>query len=115
MNSSSNSDASNRQDSVRVVCRVRPQNDLEIRSGGLNCLNLQAANAVEMDYDGGLFNFPYDRVFASSISQKDVFDYVGAPIIQEIFSGYNSTIIAYGQTSSGKTYTMEVCIMPFSY
>ena len=112
MSALNSSDTSSKQDAVRVVCRARPQNDLEIRSGGLDCLKL-ANNVVEMEYDCGNFSFPYDRVFPSSVSQKDVFDYVGKPIIHEIFSGFNSTIIAYGQTSSGKTYTMEVCYCCF--
>jgi len=29
------------------------------------------------------------------------------PIVQDVMSGYNATIFAYGQTSSGKTFTME--------
>lgn len=29
-------------------------------------------------------------------------------IVQDVLSGYNGTIFAYGQTSSGKTHTMEV-------
>ena len=32
-------------------------------------------------------------------------------IVQDVLTGYNGTIFAYGQTSSGKTHTMEVRIM----
>jgi kinesin family protein 5 len=36
--------------------------------------------------------------------QKDVYDRVGKPVVEDIFKGYNGTIFVYGQTGSGKTY-----------
>nr|CAG4710584.1 unnamed protein product [Naegleria fowleri] len=39
-------------------------------------------------------------------SQSEVFETVGRPLIDDIIKGYNCTIFAYGQTSSGKTYSM---------
>ena len=33
----------------------------------------------------------------------------------DVLGGYNGTIFAYGQTSSGKTHTMEVWIMIITY
>lgn len=32
---------------------------------------------------------------------------MGAPVLQNIMDGFNGTIMAYGQTSSGKTYTVQ--------
>ncbi|CAM9240921.1 unnamed protein product, partial [Sphacelaria rigidula] len=49
----------------------------------------------------------YDRVFDPSATQQEVFHYVAKPLVKELFNGYNGTIFAYGQTSSGKTHTME--------
>mmetsp|Transcript_39127 Transcript_39127/g.87536 ORF Transcript_39127/g.87536 Transcript_39127/m.87536 type:complete len:187 (-) Transcript_39127:63-623(-) len=40
-------------------------------------------------------------------TQSEVFDFVAAPITEDVLAGYNATIFAYGQTSSGKTHTME--------
>lgn len=37
----------------------------------------------------------------------DIDDFVGKPIVDSVFSGVNGTIVAYGQTSCGKTFTME--------
>ena len=52
--------------------------------------------------------FDYDAVFSPATSQKDVYDLsVGDAVSRNVFRGYNTTIIAYGQTSSGKTYTMN--------
>ncbi|NXN14669.1 CENPE protein, partial [Indicator maculatus] len=50
--------------------------------------------------------FTYDRVFHSSDSTQQLYEGVAVPIIQSAVQGYNGTIFAYGQTASGKTYTM---------
>ena len=48
----------------------------------------------------------FDRVFKPTSRQEDVFTFVGMPVVEAVFKGYNGTIFAYGQTSSGKTHTM---------
>ncbi|NXY75167.1 CENPE protein, partial [Glareola pratincola] len=50
--------------------------------------------------------FSYDRVFHSSDNTQHLYEGVAVPIIQSAVQGYNGTIFAYGQTASGKTYTM---------
>ncbi|ESO09033.1 hypothetical protein HELRODRAFT_132965, partial [Helobdella robusta] len=47
-----------------------------------------------------------DRVYDKEQKTKVIFDELISPIMQDIMSGINGTIFAYGQTSSGKTYTM---------
>ena len=42
----------------------------------------------------------------SNTSQAVVFERVGAPAVHSVLNGYNSTIIAYGQSGSGKTFTL---------
>ena len=51
--------------------------------------------------------FTFDRVFSPAASTREVYEKIGRPIIQQIVQGYNGTVIAYGQTTSGKTYTMS--------
>ncbi|RWW43494.1 hypothetical protein BHE74_00050833, partial [Ensete ventricosum] len=46
-------------------------------------------------------------VFGPTSKQKDLFEQSIAPIVNEVLEGYNCTIFAYGQTGTGKTYTME--------
>jgi kinesin family protein 6/9 len=41
-----------------------------------------------------------------SISQEKVFNIVGRDVVDSCFDGYNGTIFAYGQTASGKTFTI---------
>ena len=38
-----------------------------------------------------------------------------APIVEEVLEGFNCTIFAYGQTGTGKTYTMEVSVLPHNH
>ncbi|KAK4532554.1 hypothetical protein CCYA_CCYA12G3411 [Cyanidiococcus yangmingshanensis] len=52
-------------------------------------------------------SFSYDRVFPMSAGQEQVYDALVRPIVSDSILGYNCTIFAYGQTGTGKTYTME--------
>ncbi|KAJ0978494.1 hypothetical protein J5N97_013968 [Dioscorea zingiberensis] len=47
------------------------------------------------------------QVFGPTSQQKDLFDLAVSPVVNEVLEGYNCTIFAYGQTGTGKTYTME--------
>lgn len=47
------------------------------------------------------------QVFGPTSQQKELFDEAISPIVNEVLEGYNCTIFAYGQTGTGKTYTME--------
>ena len=51
--------------------------------------------------------FTFDRVFGENSKQKDVYKSVVGPLIDQVMQGYNCTVFAYGQTGTGKTYTME--------
>jgi kinesin family protein 11 len=49
----------------------------------------------------------YPQVFGPQSLQKDLYDQAVVPIVNEVLEGFNCTIFAYGQTGTGKTYTME--------
>ncbi|KAJ3277157.1 hypothetical protein HDV01_000209 [Terramyces sp. JEL0728] len=51
--------------------------------------------------------FSFDRAFGPGVGQETVFNEVVAGMLDEVLMGYNCTIFAYGQTGTGKTYTME--------
>ncbi|XP_036206975.1 kinesin-1 heavy chain isoform X2 [Myotis myotis] len=51
--------------------------------------------------------YAFDRVFQSNTSQEQVYNDCAKKIVKDVLEGYNGTIFAYGQTSSGKTHTME--------
>ncbi|CEP07253.1 hypothetical protein [Parasitella parasitica] len=50
--------------------------------------------------------FTFDHVFGTASTQEEIFTSLGDSLIRKFVEGYNITILAYGQTSSGKTYTM---------
>ncbi|KAJ2561405.1 hypothetical protein GGH12_004031 [Coemansia sp. RSA 1822] len=52
-------------------------------------------------------SFHFDGVFGPKASQENIYDKVVSPILNEVMQGFNCTLFAYGQTGTGKTYTME--------
>ncbi|XP_061563499.1 centromere-associated protein E [Cololabis saira] len=51
-------------------------------------------------------SFSFDRVFAAEESTNQLYQNIAKPLLVSTVGGYNGTIFAYGQTSSGKTFTM---------
>ncbi|KAF7964953.1 hypothetical protein HWV62_1444 [Athelia sp. TMB] len=51
-------------------------------------------------------SFTFDQVHPPSITQHALFTSTAEPLVARFVDGYNCTILAYGQTSSGKTFTM---------
>uniref|UniRef100_A0A8D0GD80 Kinesin motor domain-containing protein n=1 Tax=Sphenodon punctatus TaxID=8508 RepID=A0A8D0GD80_SPHPU len=51
--------------------------------------------------------YTFDMVFGAQAKQIDVYRSVVCPILDEVVLGYNCTVFAYGQTGTGKTFTME--------
>ena len=100
---------------VRVCVRCRPFIPTEIRkdhTGELlvvspekNSITIRNSRGSSSDSQK---TFTYDQVFDETATQQDVFAQSGArDIVHGVASGYHGTIFAYGQTSSGKTHTME--------
>jgi len=93
------------EESIQVCCRFRPQNQMERAQSGKICIEVPDTTTVHVPSTDHTFNL--DRVFRWDASQKEVYDYAAKPIINAVLRGFNGTVFAYGQTASGKTYTME--------
>ncbi|GMH65122.1 hypothetical protein TrST_g3437 [Triparma strigata] len=52
--------------------------------------------------------FLFDHTFGPTTSQASIFNSVAAPVIEDVLKGGNGTVFAYGQTGTGKTYTMGI-------
>lgn len=96
---------------VRVLCRFRPLNQEEQKSGELinytltdDCKNLSLLSSYEA---GEPLKFNFDYIFPIDTIQKQVYEVAAKPIVQAVMQGFNGTVFAYGQTSSGKTFTMS--------
>ncbi|RCH83326.1 hypothetical protein CU098_007812, partial [Rhizopus stolonifer] len=91
---------------IKVVCRFRPQNKLEIKEGGVPIIEI-ADDGTQLALKGETTtNYAFDKVFGTNTPQQDVFEYSIKSIVDDVTAGYNGTVFAYGQTGSGKTFTM---------
>ncbi|KAM9785353.1 LOW QUALITY PROTEIN: kinesin heavy chain-like [Neosynchiropus ocellatus] len=88
---------------IKVLCRFRPLNQSEIIRGDLFLPKFQGDDTVTL---GGR-SYAFDRVFPTNTTQEQVYNTCAKQIVKDVLGGYNGTIFAYGQTSSGKTHTME--------
>lgn len=90
--------------SIRVFCRVRPfllsdrRRIHEPISLGLEKVVVKSVG-IRKEYR-------YDKVFHQAATQEDVFVEV-EPILRSALDGHNVCILAYGQTGTGKTFTMD--------
>ncbi|KAK4134137.1 kinesin-domain-containing protein [Trichocladium antarcticum] len=92
--------------SIKVVARFRPQNRIEIESGGQPIVKFDGQDTCSIDSREAQGSFTFDRVFDMSCMQADIFDFSIKPTVDDILNGYNGTVFAYGQTGAGKSYTM---------
>ncbi|KAL5448178.1 hypothetical protein PMIN05_001839 [Paraphaeosphaeria minitans] len=96
---------------INVVVRCRGRNDREVKenSGVVVSTNGIKGSTVELSMGPSALSnksYQFDKVFSPAADQNMVFDEVVAPILDEVLGGFNCTIFAYGQTGTGKTYTM---------
>lgn len=114
---SGDSNFSNKHDkdkgvNVQVLLRCRPLSEDELRVNTpvvISCHeNRREVCAVQNIANKQIDRtFMFDKVFGPTSQQKDLYEQAVSPIVNEVLEGYNCTIFAYGQTGTGKTYTME--------
>ncbi|KAF3342330.1 hypothetical protein VdG2_09290 [Verticillium dahliae VDG2] len=97
---------------IQVVVRCRGRNEREVRENSTVVVSADAAKGKDVNLSMGpnaLSNktYNFDRAFSPAADQSMVFDDVVRPILDEMLAGFNCTIFAYGQTGTGKTYTMS--------
>uniref|UniRef100_A0A8W4FEZ5 Kinesin-like protein n=1 Tax=Sus scrofa TaxID=9823 RepID=A0A8W4FEZ5_PIG len=90
--------------SIKVMCRFRPLNEAEILRGDKFIPKFKGDETVVI---GQGKPYVFDRVLPPSTTQEQVYNACAKQIVKDVLEGYNGTIFAYGQTSSGKTHTME--------
>ncbi|XP_066530622.1 kinesin family member 3Cb isoform X2 [Hoplias malabaricus] len=101
-----------KSEAVKVVVRCRPINkkeeamssekivEVDVKLGQVNVHNPKAPGAL-------VKSFTFDAVYDMASKQSDLYDYSCKPLIDSVLLGFNGTIFAYGQTGTGKTYTMQ--------
>ncbi|XP_059654068.1 kinesin-like protein KIN-7E isoform X2 [Cornus florida] len=101
-----------REEKILVLVRLRPLSEKEISRNEVSeweCINATSILFRNSLQERSMFPTPYtfDRVFGGDCSTRLVYDEGAKQIAVSVVSGINSIIFAYGQTSSGKTYTMN--------
>ncbi|XP_007461401.1 PREDICTED: kinesin-like protein KIF3A isoform X2 [Lipotes vexillifer] len=99
-------------DNVKVVVRCRPLNDREKSMCYKQAVSVDEMRGTITVHKTDSSNeppktFTFDTVFGPESKQLDVYNLTARPIIDSVLEGYNGTIFAYGQTGTGKTFTME--------
>ncbi|KAB2063486.1 hypothetical protein ES319_A10G219100v1 [Gossypium barbadense] len=112
-NSRSNSrdfDDDNDPGRVRVAVRLRPRNAEDLLSDAdfADCVELQPElKRLKLRKNNwSSESYKFDEVFTGTASQKRVYEVVAKPVVESVLSGYNGTVMAYGQTGTGKTFTL---------
>ena len=111
-----------RNKNIKVYCRFRPLNEMEISllknnigwiipeydkiENKKNIIRIQNKNPELINTIDNRPSFSFDKIFSENSSQKEIYENIGKEIVKDVMDGYNGTIFAYGQSGSGKTYTM---------
>mmetsp|Transcript_63447 Transcript_63447/g.75084 ORF Transcript_63447/g.75084 Transcript_63447/m.75084 type:complete len:678 (+) Transcript_63447:173-2206(+) len=94
--------------SIKVAIRIKPLKSPNITPSWItepskpNTLISNSSSSSKNDH------FTYDNIFTDQSSTEYVYEGVGREIVRScVMDGVNGTVFAYGQTCSGKTYTMQ--------
>ncbi|XP_021263059.1 kinesin-like protein KIF23 isoform X7 [Numida meleagris] len=100
------------KDPVGVYCRVRPLS----RPDQECCIEVISENTVQIHPPDGyrIFRngeyretqYSFKEVFGTLVAQKELFDVVAKPLVEDLIRGKNGLLFTYGVTGSGKTHTM---------
>ncbi|KAF8534083.1 hypothetical protein BDD12DRAFT_445709 [Trichophaea hybrida] len=98
--------------SVKVAVRVRPP--LKPSDPGYELIpqrfqkgmvHITSPTSIAVDSPQGRKIFVFDRVFGQEVSQDGVWEYLEESV-NAFLQGYNVSLLAYGQSGAGKSYTM---------
>ncbi|XP_070705808.1 centromere-associated protein E [Pempheris klunzingeri] len=100
------------ESAVKVCVRVRPLIAREESATSENAEPVQLfwkadkKSIYQVDDGNSTKTFSFDRVFTAEETTNHLYQDIAKPLVVSTVEGYNGTIFAYGQTSSGKTFTM---------
>jgi len=98
------------RDNIKVAVRCRPL--LPSDKGGLQTRVKMSVKDNWVEVQGEYkkkkkTKYTFDFVYPHHTTQEHLFQTSIAPIIDDVIQGFNCTVFAYGQTGTGKTFTME--------
>ena len=95
---------------VKVCVRCRPLNSKEKSDGRERIVTMDPTRgtcAIMVSANEPPKTFTFDQVYDDSVTQEYIYTQTASRIVDSVLDGFNGTIFAYGQTGTGKTFTME--------
>lgn len=92
---------------VRVTIRVRPPTTGEAETNEEPVMDIDPDRGILVLHRDESTEFQFDAVLPSTATQADVYSVAAKPVVADVLNGYNGTVMAYGQTGAGKTYTLS--------
>ncbi|XP_050303688.1 kinesin-like protein klp-20 [Anthonomus grandis grandis] len=89
-------------ENVKVFIRIRPLQPTETSSN----LTIHSDDSVTINSPKEPKTFSFSKIFDEKSTQLDVYQTVASPLVNQALNGYNGTILAYGQSGTGKTFTI---------
>uniref|UniRef100_A0A0K0FJ41 Kinesin-like protein n=1 Tax=Strongyloides venezuelensis TaxID=75913 RepID=A0A0K0FJ41_STRVS len=99
-------------EAIKVIVRCRPLSEVEIKEGHQSIISIDTNRGVieiknPKDSNETSKNFTFDAIYDWSSTQSELYDETFRDLVNSVLNGFNGTIFAYGQTGTGKTFTME--------
>lgn len=89
------------QEQIKTYIRIRPMRN-EFSKRSLKIID----RGVAFHYKDKIHQLYFDGVFDETYSQQRVFEASCLPIVKDVLEGNNASLFVYGQTGTGKTFTM---------
>ena len=129
INNKRNLNSSFNDNNIITILRIRPESEEEINYSNINIIKIESSTTVKLisptEYNSFIdgskylnnekgievtktkeYYFKFDYIFDKDSQQNEVYLYSTSFLVNNIFEGFNSMVFAYGNTGSGKTYTM---------
>lgn len=98
------------REAVKVAIRLRPMSKNERAKNFEKIIDIdqkQGSAFITNPQNHSKVQFTYDFAFPHNCNQEEIYENTSAPVVDAVLQGINGTIFAYGQTGTGKTYTMD--------
>ena len=96
-----------KDENLKVVSRIRPITKTEQQNHVVRCVAVKDGSITINDKRNKIHKFEFSNVFGPQTSQQDLFNATVEPMIDEVLEGFSCAFFCYGQTGTGKTYTMH--------
>ena len=106
---------------VKVVIRTRPTADfasqnveIDANSGAITLKQDKNEAMGLINNQTDIWRFNFEQILHNA-SQDETYEVSASEIVQSVVEGYNGTVLCYGQTGAGKTYSMTGSSTVFKY